>query len=171
MSAARWIVCGCAWASLAVPCTAQTRDSTVAVKVGLNVERAEDGLEGHSPAVGGALVVPLTRRWAVDVDYWHPAFFEVRPGVQHRDVLLSLGARLSFGERATRPYLLFGTGVAGTQFKRPQGHTSQTGMFLYVGGGVEAPLGRRLSLVPEVRMTLDPAFVVVRPSVGVAWRF
>jgi hypothetical protein len=171
MNPGPWLVAAGVSAALAAPCAAQTGERTVAVKAGLNIERAEDGLKGQSPAVGVALVVPLTQRWAVDVDYWHPAFFETGPGVEHRDLLLSFGARASFGERATRPFLLFGAGIAGSQFRRPERNSAWTGMFLYGGFGAETPIGRRLSLVPELRMTLDAAFVVVRPSIGVAWRF
>jgi hypothetical protein len=52
--------------------------------------------------------------------------------------------------------------------RQRQRERTGTGSAYIVGGlGIEVPLGRRLRLVPEVRVHAAAASVIVRPSVGV----
>lgn len=49
-------------------------------------------------------------------------------------------------------------------------HTGTSG-YLLAGGGVEIPIGRRVYIVADVRLSLAPTSVLVRPGVGIGFGF
>ena len=49
-------------------------------------------------------------------------------------------------------------------------HTGTSG-YLLAGGGVEIPIGRRVYVVADVRLSLAPTSVLVRPGVGIGFAF
>jgi hypothetical protein len=49
-------------------------------------------------------------------------------------------------------------------------HTGTSG-YLLAGGGVEVPIGRRVYIVADVRLSLAPTSVLVRPAVGIGFAF
>jgi hypothetical protein len=159
--------------SSAMPAYAQMARPSVLVKGGANIERSEDGIEGESPGCGADLLLPLGDRWTFDVEFWLPREFTVRDDIRHRDILLSIGVLRHFGDGRTRPFLSFGLGVASTREQRPEpfGEISNSGGIWYVGTGAEIALNPRVSLMPDVRATLAAAALVLRPSVGIAFRF
>ena len=120
---------------------------------------------------------------------------------RHRDILGSLAFRRTFSSGRARPYLLLGFSVArtDTQFRtcaalrHPPGSTvavptivscsepdvverererfSSTGFYALGGGGVEIALGRKLRLLPDVRVDFAITSVIVRPSIGIGFVF
>ena len=151
---------------------AQSVRPAVLLKGGINIERSEDAIAGESPAFGIDLLVPLDDRWTFDVEFWMPAYFTFGAENRHRDILGSIGILRYFGEGRSRGFVSFGLGAATTQEQRPFfGNTSNTGGFFFAGGGVELRINDRLSVIPEVRVTPAIAALIVRPSVGVAYRF
>ena len=159
--------------SLAIPARAQTARPSVLLKAGANIERSEDGTEGESLAFGADLLMPLGDRWTFDLELFFPQYFTVRDEIRHRDVLLSVGVLRHFGGRRTRPFLSFGLGVMTTQEQRPApfGEISNSGGFWFVGTGAEVAVSTRVSIVPEVRTTLAAGAFLLRPSIGMAFRF
>jgi hypothetical protein len=120
---------------------------------------------------------------------------------KHRDILFSFAAVRTFGEGAARPFVVAGMSISRTQDwfrfcfadrvldpgtppvraavscddpdvieRREERHTGTDGYAL-VGGGVEFAIARRVNLVADVRVSLAPASVIVRPAVGVAIGF
>jgi hypothetical protein len=152
--------------------TAQPNRPSVLLKGGVNIERSEDAIEGESAAFGADLFVPLDDRWTFDVEFWLPAYFTFGAENRHRDILVSVGIIRYFGEGRSRGFVSFGLGTATTQEQRPFfGNTSNTAGYGFVGGGVEVRINDRLSVVPEVRSTLAVTALIVRPSIGIAYRF
>ena len=156
-----------------VPAHAQTSRPSVLLKGGANVERSEDATEGESFAFGADLLVPLGDRWTFDVEFWLPRYFTFRDELRHRDILLSFGVLRHFGEGRSRPFLSFGVGVATTQEQRPEpfGEISNSGGFGFVGFGADVAVSERVSIVPDVRATFAAGAFILRPAIGVAFRF
>ena len=171
MGARQALLVGCAVLVLAIPCDAQTRGAIV-VKGGANIERAEDGIAGESPAAGADLLVRVNDRWDVGVEVWYPGYFTTDFGVRHRDIQFTVGARRLFGERRVKPFFGFGLGVAVTEEKRAAPFDTQgTGATYYLSGGADVPLGSRFVMIPEIRVTLGAAVGIVRPAIGFGVRF
>ena len=63
----------------------------VGVKIGGNLEQAEDGVVGESAGIGVEAGLPLNRRWMLDLEVWVPGYFETNGG-QHRDILFNVSA-------------------------------------------------------------------------------
>jgi hypothetical protein len=165
------LLAGCAFLALTIPCAAQTRGAIVG-KVGANIERADDGLAGESAAVAADLLIQLSDRWDLDLEVWYPGYFTSDPGVRHRDILITAGARRLFGDGRVKPFFGFGLGLAVTQEKREGPFDfGNTGSTYYLSGGADVPLGRRFVMIPEVRLTLGAAVAVVRPAMGFGLRF
>ena len=166
------LLVGCAILAWALPCAAQPRGAIVA-KVGANIERAEDALNGESPAVGADLLIELNDRWDLGVEVWYPGYFTTDFGVRHRDILFTVGARRLFGDGRVKPFFGFGLGIAVTDEKRdgPVEFEPGAGSTYYLSGGVDVPLGRRFVLIPELRITLGAGMAVVRPAIGMGVRF
>ena len=104
----------------AVPSDAQPSASSryVAVKGGVNIERAEDGLAGSSGGAGAAVGVSFAPDWMVEVEVWVPVFTtQGSPdfGYRHRDILASGAAIRSFHSGHVRPFAVLGLGVGRTQ--------------------------------------------------------
>jgi hypothetical protein len=88
----------------------------VAVKGGLNIERAEDNLRGTT--AGGGVVAGLTFAdpWAIEAEFWLPGAIDTNPeNGRHRDTLFSVGFRRSFGSARVRPHVLVGATVGRTE--------------------------------------------------------
>lgn len=156
-----------------VPAYAQTSRPSILFKAGANIERAEDATEGESFAFGADLLVPLGDRWTFDVEFWLPRYFTFGEDLRHRDILFSIGALRHFGDGRTRPFLSFGLGVATTQEQRPEpfGETSNSNGFWFAGFGADIVVNPRVSVVPEVRATVATGAFILRPGIGVAFRF
>ena len=171
MALRRVLTAGCVVLAMTAPCAAQTRGAIVA-KAGVNIERAEDGIAGESPAAGADLLVQLNDRWDLGVEVWYPGYFTTDFGVRHRDILFTVGARRLFGEGRVKPFFGFGLGIAVTEEKRDDPFDTQgTGATYYVSGGADVPLGNRFVMIPEVRLTLGAAVAIVRPAIGLGVRF
>lgn len=173
MSGFRRALLATAILSVATAAHAQTARPSVLLKAGANIERSEDGTEGESFAFGADLLMPLGDRWTFDVEFFFPQYFTFRDEIRHRDILLSVGVLRHFGDGRTRPFLSFGLGVMTTQEHRPApfGEFSKSGGFWFVGTGADVAVTPRVSLVPEVRTTLAPGAFLLRPSIGLAFRF
>ena len=120
---------------------------------------------------------------------------------KHRDVLFSVSAVKSFGSGKARPFVVLGTSFTQTQDwftfctanrppmgggtarpvlvscddpdvvdRRRERNDGTDGYFL-AGGGVEISLTHRFGIVADVRLSLAPASVIVRPGVGLLVRF
>ena len=172
MALRRGLLAGCGILALAIPCGAQTRGAIVG-KVGANIERAEDALNGASPAGGADLLIELNERWDLDLEVWYPGYFTTDFGVRHRDILFTVGARRLVGDGSVKPFVGFGLGLAVTQEKRdlPFDLGSGAGSTYYFSGGVDVPLGSRFVMIPEIRLTLGAAMGVVRPAIGLGVLF
>jgi hypothetical protein len=120
---------------------------------------------------------------------------------RHRDILLGFSAVRSFGDRAARPFLLAGLSISRTQdwfrfcaadrvldpggqprrvivscdetdvIDRREERNEGTDGFAQVGGGVEFSITPRLNLVADLRVSLAPAAMLLRPAVGVVFDF
>ena len=172
MGARQALLVGWVLLAIAVPCTAQTRGAIVG-KAGANIERAEDALNGASPAVGADLLFQLSDRWDLDVEVWYPGYFTTDFGVRHRDILFTVGARRLLREGSVKPFFGFGLGVAVTQEKRdaPFDVDPGAGATYYLSGGADIPLGTRFVVIPEIRLTFGAAVAIVRPAIGIGIRF
>lgn len=120
---------------------------------------------------------------------------------KHRDILYSFAALRTFEAARMRPYLAAGFTMTRTEDwftfcsanrvppggggavptmvscdepdvidVRREKNVGRDG-YLLVGGGVDVPLARRVSLVADVRVNLAPASVLVRPSLGLSIAF
>lgn len=120
---------------------------------------------------------------------------------RHRDVVFSASAVRLLRSGGVTPYVAVGLSIARTEDRLtlcaanrvPPGgatpartlvscddpdvidvtretHTGTSG-YLLAGGGVEIPIGRRVYAVADVRLSLAPASVLVRPGVGIGIRF
>lgn len=120
---------------------------------------------------------------------------------KHRDVLISGSVVRMFTAGTSRPFVLAGLSFSRTQdwftfctaprTQQPGGGTvlalvgcdepdvierrrernDGADGYLLLGGGIEIPVGRRLSVVADVRASVAPVSVLLRPGVGVAFRF
>jgi hypothetical protein len=120
---------------------------------------------------------------------------------KHRDILFSFSAVKSFGAGRARPFVVMGLSLARVQdwFSfctaiRPNGPNGSLGPvlvscdepdlidqrrerndgndgYLLGGGGVEWRMNSRLGLVADIRLSLAPTSVLVRPAVGLVVNF
>ena len=120
---------------------------------------------------------------------------------KHRDILFSFSAVKTFQAGPVRPFVVFGFSVTNTQDwftfctanrvngpggavgpvlvscdepdvidRRRERNDGKDG-YLLGGGGIEVPINRRLGIVADVRLSLAPVSVIVRPAVGVVFTF
>ena len=88
----------------------------VAVKGGLNIEQAEDGLHGTTAGGGAVAGFTFKERWAIEAEFWLPGAITTSPeGGRHRDTLFSVGFRRSFGMARFRPHFLVGASIVRTE--------------------------------------------------------
>jgi hypothetical protein len=115
---------------------------------------------------------------------------------KHRDIFFSFSAVRIFDSGRIRPFVLAGLSITRTQDRftfctaeRPIGpggapgpaivscdepdvvdvrreRNDGTDGYLLAGGGVEIPITDRLGLIADVRLSLAPASVIVRPGAG-----
>jgi hypothetical protein len=167
-----------------------------AVKGGVTNEHSEDGLTGTVPALGLTAGVAFSPNWRGEAEFWLPGYLEdARGEPKHRDVLYSFSAVRLFGSGQVRPFV-----VAGLTFARVQDWFTfctanrgggpalvscdepdvvdvrreknvGTDGYLLAGGGVEIPLGDRLRVVADLRLSLAPASILVRPGLGLSVTF
>ena len=120
---------------------------------------------------------------------------------KHRDILFSFSAVKMFQTGKLRPFLVVGLSLTRTQdwfnfctANRVNGPGGSVGPvlvscdepdiierrrerndgkdgYLLAGGGVEYPITPRLGVVADVRLSLAPVSVIVRPAVGVVFSF
>lgn len=120
---------------------------------------------------------------------------------KHRDILFSASAVRMFRDDGVRPFLVAGLSVTRTQdwftfctAVRPVGpggapgpalvscdepdlidrrreRNDGTDGYLLFGGGVEIPIAPRLRGVVDLRMSLAPVSVLLRPGVGLVFTF
>ena len=94
---------------------AQDSRGYVAVKGGVNTERAEDNLRGSSAGGGVVAGLHFSDAWALEGEFWLPRYIRTNlEGGRHRDTLLGVSMRRSFGDRV-RPHVLFGLSVGRTE--------------------------------------------------------
>ena len=172
----------------------------VAVKGGVNAERAEDNLRGTSLG-GGGVGVNMSKSWAVEAEFWLPGAIDAGPFDRtHRDTLFGVGMRRAFGDRV-RPHVLVGAHFGRTQdhfttcaalrarppspqptavvvlcdepdvTERRRERHSSVSWFPFVGGGVQIPLGERIVLIPDVRLELWLTSVIARPALAIGFVF
>jgi hypothetical protein len=165
----------------------------VAVRGGLNVERAEDDLRGESPAVGAAAGFWFADDWIAEFEFWYPGFIE-DGSTRHRDVLFGVNAQRSFGTGSLRPRLMVGVTAARTQDELtfclgpPTSTTGPTllscsdpaatsevvdtfssiSVFGLGGAALAYALGARVHVVGDVRIDFAVTTVIVRPAVSLA---
>jgi hypothetical protein len=143
----------------------------VVVKGGANAEHAEDGLTGASGALGIQAGFALSHNWALDFEFWVPAYFHA-DDVKHRDVLVNVSAIRLFGERPVRPFVVIGAGSGWVQTQSTFGRFASSELFVVSGAGMRIRVADRLlELVPEVRVNYALSAIIVRPSVGILVRF
>ncbi len=88
----------------------------VAVKGGLNIERAEDDLHGTTAGGGAIAGFTFAEPWAIEAEFWLPGAIRTNPeNGRHRDTLFSVGFRRSFGTGQFRPHFLVGASVGRTE--------------------------------------------------------
>ncbi len=126
---------------------------------------------------------------------------DARGDPKHRDILFSVAALKTFQTGAVKPFVVVGLSLTRTQdwftFCTANRVIDQAGSvgpvmvscdepdvielrrerndgkdgYLLAGGGVEIPLTPRLGVVADVRISLAPVSVIVRPAVGVVFTF
>ena len=167
---------GLAALGLVTPAAAQEARGSLALKAGVTSEHSEDGLTGTVPAIGATAGWRFASGWGVEVELWVPGYLEdARGEPKHRDILFSGAVVRRFGSARARPYLLAGLSLTRTEdwFTLPRGRVKNVGTdgYLLTGGGVEVTMSRRLALVADVRVSLAPVSVLVRPGIGLALTF
>ena len=120
---------------------------------------------------------------------------------RHRDLLFSGAAMRMFRAGRARPYVTMGLSISRTQdwftfctaervppsggapqpalvscdepdvIARRRERNDGTDGYALVGGGVEVPLGSRLAFVADLRVSVAPVSVLVRPSAGLSFTF
>jgi hypothetical protein len=120
---------------------------------------------------------------------------------KHRDILFSFSAVKTFRAGNTRPFVVAGLSLTRTEdwftfctanrvpgtggpagptlvscdepdvIERRRERNDGKDGYLLAGGGVEVPIARRVSVVADVRFSLAPVSVIVRPAVGVMFNF
>lgn len=173
----------------------------VAPKIGVTAENSEDNLKGTVPALGVAAAVPLGAGWSVEGELWVPGYLEdARGEPRHRDILFGVSAKRMFRAGRVHPYLLAGFSLSRTQdwftfctaerssggapaetvlvscdepdvIDRRRERNDGTDGYALAGAGVEIPLTTRVRVVADVRLSLAPVSILVRPSVGVSFGF
>jgi hypothetical protein len=174
----------------------------VAVKGGLNIEQAEDDLHGTTAGGGAVAGFTLAGRWAIEGEFWRPGAIPTTPeDGRHRDTLVSVGFRRSFGDRPFRPHFLVGVSLGRTEdefttcianrptpispsgqqmlvscsdpdvVERRQERFVGTSLFPLVGAGVEIALTDRVHLIPDVRVQVWITSVIVRPALALGVTF
>lgn len=126
---------------------------------------------------------------------------DARGEPRHRDILFGAAAKRTFRAGRVHPYLLAGFSLSRTQdwftfctaerspgtggpavptlvscddpdvIDRRRERNDGTDGYALAGAGVEFPLSRRVRLVADLRLSLAPVSILVRPSVGVAFGF
>ena len=164
----------------------------LAAKGGATIENSEDGLNGTVPALGLTGALTLSPRWRGEFEFWLPGYLtDSRGEPMHRDVLYSVSAVRLFRDDGIRPFVLAGLSLARTEDRltlcstglalvscddpdvidmRSEKHFG-SGSYLLAGGGLEIPIGRRVNIVADVRLSLAAASVLVRPGLGVSIGF
>jgi hypothetical protein len=120
---------------------------------------------------------------------------------RHRDVVFSASAVRLLRSSGVRPYVVGGLSLTRTEDRLTlcvanrvphdggapvralvscedpdvievtrEKHTGTSG-YLLAGGGVEIPIGRRVYILADLRLSLAPTSVLVRPGVGVGFSF
>ena len=120
---------------------------------------------------------------------------------KHRDVLFSFSALRTFGDRRIRPFVVAGLSLSRTQdwftfctanrpvdaggpaaaaivscdepdvIDRRRERNAGGDLYLLAGGGLELSIAGRTKVVADVRVSLAPVSVLVRPAIGVAFGF
>lgn len=185
----------------ATPALAQEPRFAVAVKGGLSAENSEDNLRGTTPALGMTGTLGFAHGWSAEVEFWLPGYIDdARGEPKHRDVLLSFSAVKRFEAGRLRPFVAAGMSFSSTQdwftfctanrqnangvtgpmqvscddpdvFERRRERNDGRDGYLLGGAGIEMPLSRRLGFVADVRLSLAPVSVIVRPGVGLVVKF
>ncbi len=170
-----------------LPLFAQTADVHsvyVAGRLGANLEGTDPGA-GTSVGAGGSFGFFFTRRWAIDIEAWIPAYITDQacpppdllppsgrcgPG-QFRDLQFTVSAVRHFGGHGIHPYVLVGAAKLWTQNSTPQGDwTNNESVYPQGGMGLVVPLLSRLALVPEVRLDYLVLGAILRPNLTVVYR-
>jgi hypothetical protein len=88
----------------------------VAIKGGLNVERAEDDVHGTTAGGGAIAGFTFAEPWAIEAEFWLPGAIRTNPeGGRHRDTLFGVGFRRTIGSGRIRPHFVVGASVARTE--------------------------------------------------------
>lgn len=144
----------------------------------------DEGSLGNAAAYGGAVMIPVTRRWAVDVDLLTSVQkTDFEPGQYFRTRRTTLSPALVARWGTDRVYGFIGGGVGNQwdaiQFRRdpivgiPQSFDRTDSNFLYLlgKGGVVAVVTNRLLFRADLMLN----FPFVMPNtifrVGAGWRF
>jgi len=171
-------------AAAAWPLAAQPRRVDVFGQVGWMRWAGDEGSLGSAAAYGGAVMVPITKRWAVDVDVLSSVKqTDYEPGQYFRTRRTILSPAVVSRWGTGRVYGFIGGGVGGQwdaiQFRRapivgiPQSFDRTGTNFVYLlgkGGVVAVVTGRFL-----IRADLMLNFPFVLPNaivrIGAGWRF
>ncbi len=182
--------------------SAQESRFTVALRGGVTAENSEDNLTGTVPAIGATGSVAFSPDWRGEAEFWLPGYLKDDDGEpKHRDVLFSVSALRTFGDRRMRPFVVAGLSFSRTQdwftfctaerpldsggpavptivscdapdvIARRRERNDGADLYLLAGGGFELSITPRVKLVSDVRLSLAPVSVLVRPAVGVAIGF
>jgi hypothetical protein len=88
----------------------------VAIKGGLNIERAEDDVHGTTGGGGAVAGFTFAEPWAIEAEFWLPGAIRTSPeDGRHRDTLFSVAFRRAFGREQFRPHFLVGASVGWTE--------------------------------------------------------
>lgn len=88
----------------------------VAVKGGLNIERAEDDVHGTTGGGGAIAGFTFADPWAIEAEFWLPGAIRTNPeGGRHRDTLFSVGFRRTIGSGRIRPHFVVGASIMRTE--------------------------------------------------------
>ena len=187
--------------ALTAPALAQDQGVWVAAKAGVTTENSEDNLAGTVPALGLTAAVPLGAGWSLEGELWVPGYLDDARGEPlHRDILFGVSAKRMFRAGRIHPYLLAGLSLTRTQdwftfctaerssgggpaetvlvscdepdvIDRRRERNDGTDGYALAGAGVEIPLTTRVRIVADIRLSLAPVSILVRPSVGVSFGF
>lgn len=168
--------------------TADLHSVYLAGRLGANLEETDPG-SGVSAGTGGSLGFFFTRRWAIEMEAWIPAYitdeacgppvpappFRNMPGAcgpgQFRDLQFAVSAIRHFGGDGIHPYVLVGASKLWTQSRTPLGDWTNTEDVYPQGGvGLAVPLSGRLAFVPEVRFDYLVLGLILRPNVALIYR-
>jgi hypothetical protein len=183
------------------PALAQDQGVWSAAKAGVTTENSEDNLKGTVPAVGLTAAVPLGAGWLLEGELWVPGYLDDARGEPlHRDILFGVSAKRMFRAGRVHPYLLAGLSLTRTQdwftfctaerssgggpaetvlvscdesdvIDRRRERNDGTDGYALAGAGVEIPLTTRVRIVADIRLSLAPVSILVRPSLGLSFGF